>query len=392
METESDVPTSPTSASSSFELEPEPEPKTKDKIIQASPPVRVTLLFTSSWFFPREFLEMVFYCAVYICRKNAAIKREKLTFFRFPTEQTLRDEWMEVLQLKTIHPSYRICSKHFSSDSFEVSPEIFKSIGWKDRVKLKLKAGAIPTKYLTSNVESDEKPIINIASTVYQPYIFLNHTTVLERTETEQIFTSTNFEEEDAPCLERELTLEMVGTINSQHPIVRVAVDEDTSWLENYNYMQPVVKTDENERSFVSETVLNETLDPGNVVNETLDPGNIVNETLDPGNVVNETYFDSGNAVNENFEPANVKIEADDRSITCFQSDLVEEPCVKIEVMEDSDIYADERIESCMDELVNDEKHRQMLQRKQVVKLKYNWINQVNIMNKRIYCMTLILK
>ena len=86
------------------------------------------------------------YCPVYGSNSNYKNNTTRLGFFEFPSkkndkEKSRRNVWIDFCKRKQFEPTHntRICSRHFSDDSYlpSHSPTFLASIGYKSKVSLK---------------------------------------------------------------------------------------------------------------------------------------------------------------------------------------------------------------------------------------------------------------
>ena len=94
------------------------------------------------------------YCPVYGCNSDYKNNTDRLGFFAFPSnknnkEKGRRKVWIDFCKRKKFEPTSntRICSRHFSYDSYlpSHSPALLASIGYTGKVKYLLKEDAVPT-------------------------------------------------------------------------------------------------------------------------------------------------------------------------------------------------------------------------------------------------------
>ena len=112
------------------------------------------------------------YCPVYGCNSDFKKNSDRLGFFAFPseknqTEKIRRKRWINFCKRKNFKPTNntRLCSRHFSDDSFvpSHSPALLASIGFKSKIKYILKDDAIPTEnkpgmLYSSCSQADKRP------------------------------------------------------------------------------------------------------------------------------------------------------------------------------------------------------------------------------------------
>ena len=89
------------------------------------------------------------HCAAYNCL-NDSRKNKGISFYKFPTENQRRKQWLNNLRLEgfVIKDHSRVCQIHFENECFELSPELLKSLGLdtlKKPYRRRLKSDAIPT-------------------------------------------------------------------------------------------------------------------------------------------------------------------------------------------------------------------------------------------------------
>lgn len=87
---------------------------------------------------------MVYRCCAFGCSNSSS---ENISLFRFPKDPVLRKQWEKQVQRTRAQwkatESSRICSEHFTQDSFEADSALASQFGMKKRCRLK--SGAIPT-------------------------------------------------------------------------------------------------------------------------------------------------------------------------------------------------------------------------------------------------------
>ncbi|XP_060588666.1 uncharacterized protein LOC132744076 [Ruditapes philippinarum] len=91
-------------------------------------------------------------CAAFGC--NTRSGRDKVSFFTFPTNKTLRKTGSERLgrsdekfkgRVYVPNMYSRLCSKHFEESAFEKSPSVLRSVGCGEVFRPQLKRDALPT-------------------------------------------------------------------------------------------------------------------------------------------------------------------------------------------------------------------------------------------------------
>lgn len=93
-------------------------------------------------------------CSLALCKSDNMCKNfdKKVMFFRFPTDPNLQKVWINVCKRKNrINVKYaRVCSKHFSEDSYERNLR-YELLGCATKNRRLLKADAVPSMNLTNN-------------------------------------------------------------------------------------------------------------------------------------------------------------------------------------------------------------------------------------------------
>ena len=84
-------------------------------------------------------------CAVATC--NARSGRDPVNFFRFPQNKELRHAWIFKCRRKNFCPSKyaRVCSQHFVESDFAISQSFASSVGYGNKLHMRLKPDAIPS-------------------------------------------------------------------------------------------------------------------------------------------------------------------------------------------------------------------------------------------------------
>lgn len=93
---------------------------------------------------------MVQYCIVCGCNSDKYIGSERINFFQLPKNQFMRETWLQIIRKNRISHNEkfaRVCSLHFSEDSFVVSKR--KSKVAEDKRRRRLLQTAVPTLFLT---------------------------------------------------------------------------------------------------------------------------------------------------------------------------------------------------------------------------------------------------
>ncbi|XP_060782071.1 zinc finger protein 43-like isoform X2 [Neoarius graeffei] len=85
------------------------------------------------------------YCAAYGCN-NSNEKCPGVSFFAFPKDPKLRKVWAHYCRRKNFVPtvSHKLCSDHFTEDSFNINPQVLSDINCQAKFKRLLKDGAVP--------------------------------------------------------------------------------------------------------------------------------------------------------------------------------------------------------------------------------------------------------
>ena len=94
------------------------------------------------------------YCAAFGCN-NHAKKGNGLSFFPFPKDSNLRKVWTHYCKRWNFVPglSHRLCSVHFSKDSFRQDPLRMAELGVHGKFQARLKPNVVPSIPLTVSRE-----------------------------------------------------------------------------------------------------------------------------------------------------------------------------------------------------------------------------------------------
>ena len=85
------------------------------------------------------------WCAVVGCT-NSNKKNPDKTFFALPKEESLKKQWVQLINRTELPRNVFVCSDHFEESSFDPSWALQNSLFYKDRPrKRKLLPGSLPT-------------------------------------------------------------------------------------------------------------------------------------------------------------------------------------------------------------------------------------------------------
>ena len=102
---------------------------------------------------------MGFKCCVPDCKSGYASQKEKVTFFSFPSNPTMRNKWIRLIGLdknKVIGEKWKVCEKHFIKSYLLMSGEYVDEQG-RLRVTTKLREEAVPTVFSLGPLPSKSK-------------------------------------------------------------------------------------------------------------------------------------------------------------------------------------------------------------------------------------------
>lgn len=110
------------------------------------------------------------YCAAFGCN-NQAKKGNGLSLFSFPKDSNLRKVWTHSCKRWNFvpGPSHRLCSAHFSKDSFTQDPLRLAELGVHGKFQARLKPDAVPSIPLTVSREVKDGRCQELSKSVGKP-------------------------------------------------------------------------------------------------------------------------------------------------------------------------------------------------------------------------------